>query len=55
VLLLFNAPVYQEINISSWLAANPAQLIANNFGMTTAVVDKLPKKTIGFAARVTST
>ena len=55
VLILFNSPVYEEINISSWLAANPAQMIADNFGITKEVIDKLPKKTVGFAARVTST
>jgi oxalate decarboxylase len=42
VLILFNSPVYEEI--SSWLAANPAQMIADNFGITKEVVDKLPKK-----------
>ena len=31
VLILFNSPVYQEINISRWLAANPAQMLAHNF------------------------
>jgi oxalate decarboxylase/phosphoglucose isomerase-like protein (cupin superfamily) len=55
VLILFNSPVYEEINISSWLAANPAQMIADNFGITKEMIDKLPKKTVGFAARVTST
>jgi oxalate decarboxylase len=34
VLILFNSPLYEEINISSWLAANPAQMIADNFGIT---------------------
>jgi oxalate decarboxylase len=46
VLILFNSPVYEEINISSWLAANPAQMIADNFGITKEAVDKLPKKTV---------
>jgi oxalate decarboxylase len=31
VFILFNSPVYQEINISRWLAANPAQMPGHNF------------------------
>jgi oxalate decarboxylase len=50
VLLVFNSPVYQEINISTWLAANPAYVLADNFGITREMVEKLPKQTVGFAA-----
>ena len=49
VLLVFNSPVYQEINISTWLAANPAYLLVDNFGITKEMVEELPRKTVGFA------
>jgi oxalate decarboxylase len=49
VLLVFNSPIYHEINISTWLAANPPYLLADNFGITEELVEKLPKQTVGFA------
>jgi oxalate decarboxylase len=52
VLLVFNSPIYDEINISTWLAANPAYLLADNFGITKELIEKLPKQTLGFAPRV---
>jgi oxalate decarboxylase len=51
ILLIFNAPVYQEINLSSWLASNPASVIETVFGISPQLVDQLPKKLVGFAAR----
>jgi hypothetical protein len=52
VLLVFNSPDYQEINISIWLAAKPAHLLADNFGISEEVVAKLPRQAISFAAKV---
>jgi hypothetical protein len=40
--------VFEEISISKWLAANPASLIADNFGISNAEVARLPKKVLGF-------
>jgi hypothetical protein len=34
MLLIFNNPVYEEINLSIWLAANPASIVEANFGLT---------------------
>lgn len=34
LIVLFNSPVYQEISLSMWLNANPAQLVADHFGIT---------------------
>jgi oxalate decarboxylase len=42
ILILFNSAVYQEISISSWLASNPASLIADNFKLSQDQVAKLP-------------
>src|SRR6266404_2704132 len=50
VLILLKSPVYEEINISTWLAANPVAIIADNFGITKELVDRLPKKSIVIAA-----
>jgi oxalate decarboxylase len=48
MLLIFNNPAYEEINLSAWLAANPASIVEDNFGLTKGVVDYLPRKLVGF-------
>jgi len=50
VLILFNSPEYQEINMSTWLAANPDGFISDNFGISKELVDKLPREAIGIAS-----
>lgn len=50
ILILFNSPVYQEISISEWLAANPPSLIADNFGLSAEQVAQLPKRALGIIA-----
>ena len=45
---LFNSPTFEEISISTWLAGNPASLIADNFGIAKSEVAKMPKKALGF-------
>jgi oxalate decarboxylase len=47
VAILFNNPLYTEISLSQWLAANPPGLIADNFGLTEQLVDKLPRAALG--------
>jgi oxalate decarboxylase len=47
VLIVLNAGIYQEISISSWLAANPPSMIADNFGWTKEQVARLPKSQLG--------
>ena len=48
LVILFNSPVFEEISISKWLSANPASLIADNFGISNVEVARLPKKVLGF-------
>jgi oxalate decarboxylase len=48
LVILFNSPVFQEITISRWLSANPASLLADNFGISDAEVARLPKRVLGF-------
>ena len=50
VLILFNSPAYEEINISTWLAANPLGIITDNFGISRELADRLPSKSIVIAA-----
>jgi oxalate decarboxylase len=42
ILITFPSGEYQEISLSTWLASNPAQLLAENFGLSLAEVAKLP-------------
>jgi len=47
LIILFNAPTYEEITLSSWLDANPAQLVADHFGLSLAQVNRFPKDSPG--------
>jgi oxalate decarboxylase len=49
LVILFNNPLYTEISLSQWLAANPASLLEDNFGVTAEVINKLPKAALGIA------
>jgi len=42
VLIAFNTGEYQSIDLSAWLAANPAYLLAAHFGQPESVVEKFP-------------
>jgi oxalate decarboxylase len=44
-LLGFNAGAYEQISLSGWLAANPRQLVASNFNVPLATVDRFPDTT----------
>ncbi len=44
LILVFNSGEYQEISLSTVLAAHPAYLLETNFRLPKAVIDKLPKK-----------
>lgn len=44
ILFVFNSGTYQEIGLAEWMASNPAELVATNFGVPEAVVAKFPKK-----------
>ena len=49
LLILFSAPNYQEISLSSWLAANPVQVVADHFGLDPKLVAELPRQGVGIA------
>ena len=47
LIVLFNSPVYQEISLNDWLAANPPQLVADHFGMTLDQASSLVNHKVG--------
>jgi oxalate decarboxylase len=49
ILVTFNAARYQEISLSTWLSNNPAQIIADNFGISLDEVARMPKTHLAIA------
>jgi oxalate decarboxylase len=45
VVLVFNSGTYQEVALTSWLASNPRQLVAANFGVPEDVIARFPQTT----------
>ncbi|MBV8408339.1 MAG: cupin domain-containing protein [Alphaproteobacteria bacterium] len=48
ILIAFNSPDYQEISLSTWLAANPVQLLETNFGVDPAMIERMPDHRLAF-------
>ena len=46
MVIVFNNGTYKSISITGWLAANPALLLATNFGVPESVFAKLPKDAV---------
>lgn len=46
ILIGFNAGVYQDIDLTAWIAGNPADVLATNFGKPAALVEKFPRKDV---------
>ena len=44
LILVFNSGEYQEISLSTVLAAHPAYILETNFNLPKAIIGKLPKK-----------
>jgi oxalate decarboxylase len=51
LLILFNASTYEEILLTSWLTANPPQLVADHFGLDTEEVGKFPQAHVGILSK----
>ena len=43
ILIVLNSGVYEEISLSGWIASNPEQLLATNFGVDESTIQSLPK------------
>lgn len=44
ILLAFNTGVYEEIGLAEWLASNPHQLVATNFGISPYVIKRFARR-----------
>jgi oxalate decarboxylase len=51
LLIGFNTGVYESINLSQWVAGNPADVLATNFGKPAALFEKFPHKDVFIADR----
>jgi oxalate decarboxylase len=46
ILLVFNNGHYQSIDLSQWIAGNPTDVLATNFGQDALTFEKFPKKDV---------
>ncbi len=44
VLVGFNSGIYEEIDLSEWIAGNPLDVLATNFGQPASLFDKFPHR-----------
>jgi oxalate decarboxylase len=51
MLIAFNTGHYQAIDLSTWLASNPAYLLAANFGLKESEIKKLPSHRVFIAGK----
>ncbi len=51
VLIGFNSGDYQEISLSTWLAANPDAVLADNFQIPEEMVARLPRRRVFIASK----
>lgn len=49
VLIGFNSGIYETIDLSQWIAGNPTDVLATNFGKPAALFEKFPKKDVSIA------
>jgi oxalate decarboxylase len=46
VLVGFNSGIYEEIDLSEWMAANPVDVLATNFSEPASLFEKFPRKDV---------
>jgi oxalate decarboxylase len=46
VLIGFNSGIYEEIDLSEWIAANPLDVLATNFGRPASVFQRFPRRDV---------
>lgn len=46
VLIGFNSGVYEDIDLTEWIAGNPVDVLATNFGKPAALFEKFPRKDV---------
>lgn len=47
IVVVFNSGTYESISLTAWMAANPAQLLATNFGVPASTFAGFPKRETG--------
>jgi oxalate decarboxylase len=51
VLIGFNSGNYEEIDLTEWMAGNPIDVLATNFGQPASVFEKFPRKDVFIAPK----
>jgi oxalate decarboxylase len=51
ILVGFNSGIYEDIDLSEWLASNPADVLATNFGRPEALFRRFPQRDVFIADR----
>jgi oxalate decarboxylase len=51
VLIGLNSGVYEKIDLSEWIAGNPADVLATNFGKPASLFEKFPHRDVFIAAK----
>jgi len=51
ILIGFNAGIYETIDLSQWIAANPRDVLATNFGQPPEVFEKFPDRDVFIAGK----
>ncbi|HEY2148792.1 MAG TPA: cupin domain-containing protein [Pirellulales bacterium] len=51
VLIGFNSGIYQDIDLSEWIAANPLDVLATNFSKPAALFENFPRKDVFIAGK----
>jgi oxalate decarboxylase len=51
VLIGFNSGVYEEIDLTEWMAGNPTDVLATNFGKPAALFNRFPRRDVFIADR----
>jgi oxalate decarboxylase len=46
ILIGFNSGVYEDIDLTEWMAGNPLDVLATNFGKPAALFEKFPRKDV---------
>lgn len=51
ILIGFNSGVYESIDLTQWIAGNPADVLATNFGQTAELVERFPHRDVFVAPK----
>jgi oxalate decarboxylase len=51
ILISLNAGTYESIDLTQWIAGNPADVLATNFGQSPDFFEKFPKHDVFFAGK----